>query len=138
MRVHDDRGEWVGSAGVRKLGEAAEPPTNGQFWVGSSTKTFTATLVLQLVADHMIGLDAPVADHLPQLGLDERITVRMLLQHTSGLYNYTGELDSDGSFVPGLPAAGKEWVGKEWVDNRLHTYRPEELPPEPLPPGRRR
>ncbi|MEV4582519.1 serine hydrolase domain-containing protein [Nonomuraea jabiensis] len=122
LRVHDERGEWVGSAGVRKLGEAAKPPTNGRFRVGSTTKTFTATLVLQLVADGELALDAPVADHLPQFGLDRRITVRMLLQHTSGVFNHTGELDPDGTFVPGIPS-----VGQEWVDNRLRTYRPEEL-----------
>ncbi|MFF4616084.1 serine hydrolase domain-containing protein [Nonomuraea jabiensis] len=122
LRVHDERGEWVGSAGVRKLGEAAKPPANGRFRVGSTTKTFTATLVLQLVADGEIALDTPVADHLPQFGLDRRITVRMLLQHTSGVFNHTGELDPDGTFVPGIPS-----VGQEWVDNRLRTYRPEEL-----------
>ncbi|MEU1826459.1 serine hydrolase domain-containing protein [Streptomyces abikoensis] len=122
MRVHDERGEWVGSAGVRELGESAEPPTDGRFWTGSSTKTFTATLVLHLVAEGRLGLDAPVADHLPGLGLDRRITARMLLQHTSGLFNYTGEYYADGTFAPGIPA-----TGKEWVDNRFHTYRPEEL-----------
>lgn len=46
----------------------------------------------------------------------------MLLQHTSGFYNYTGELNADGTFVMGLPSQGKDWV-----DNRFHTYRPEEL-----------
>ncbi|WP_336209262.1 serine hydrolase domain-containing protein [Nonomuraea sp. LPB2021202275-12-8] len=122
LRVHDQRGDWVGSAGVRKLGETAKPPTNGRFWVGSVTKTFTATVVLQLVAEGRIGLDAPVAGYLPELGLDRRITVRMLLQHTSGVFNYTGEYYDDGTFVPGIPA-----VGKEWVDNRFRTYRPQEL-----------
>ncbi|MET9338945.1 serine hydrolase domain-containing protein [Nonomuraea sp. NPDC003804] len=85
VRVHDQRGEWTGSAGVRKLGQSAKPPTNGRFWTGSVTKPFTATLVLQLVAEGKIALDDPVAGFLPELGLDERITVRMLLQHTSGL-----------------------------------------------------
>ncbi|MEU4929607.1 serine hydrolase domain-containing protein [Streptomyces yokosukanensis] len=123
LRVHDERGEWVGSAGLRKLGEAAKPPTNGRFLTGSTTKTFTATLVLQLVAEGKIGLDTPVADYLPELALDRRITVRMLLQHTSGLFNYAGgERYDDGTFVPGIPAAGKEWV-----DNRFRTYQPEEL-----------
>ncbi|WP_433176296.1 serine hydrolase domain-containing protein [Actinoallomurus sp. CA-150999] len=123
LRVHDQRGDWVGSAGVRKLGQTAKPPTNGRFRIGSTTKTFTATLVLKLVAKGKIGLDTPVADYLPQLGLDKRITVRMLLQHTSGLFNYAGgERYPDGTFVPGIP-----WSGKEWVDNRFHTYRPEEL-----------
>ncbi|WP_433370057.1 serine hydrolase domain-containing protein [Streptosporangium sp. CA-115845] len=122
MRVNDQRGEWVGSAGVRKLGQSAKPPTNGHFRIGSTTKTFTATLVLQLVADGEIGLDAPVADYLPTFKLDRRITVRMLLQHTSGLFNFTGEYYDDGTIVPGIP-----WAGQEWVDKRFHTYQDEEL-----------
>jgi D-alanyl-D-alanine carboxypeptidase len=122
LRVHDQRGEWVGSAGVRRLGETAKPPTNGRFRIGSNTKTFVATVVLQLVAEGKVGLDAPAADYLPQFGLDRRITVRMLLQHTSGLFNHTGDYYLDGTAVPGLPS-----TGKEWVDNRFHTYRPDEL-----------
>ncbi|MCB5183197.1 serine hydrolase domain-containing protein [Streptomyces antimicrobicus] len=124
MRVHDEDGAWVGSAGVRELGGAEEPPTDGRFWVGSTTKTFVATLVLKLVAEGAIGLDSSVAGHLPRLepALDERITVRMLLQHTSGLYSYTGEPGPDGTFVPGIAA-----TGKAWVDNRFRTYRAEEL-----------
>lgn len=107
---------------MRELGSPAPPPTNGRFWVGSSTKTVTATVVLQLVAEGRVGLDAPVADHLPELGLDRRITPRMLLQHTSGLFAYTGEVYDDGTVVPGIPA-----TGKAWVDNRFHRYQPEEL-----------
>jgi D-alanyl-D-alanine carboxypeptidase len=122
LRVRDERGEWVGSAGVRKLGETAKPPANGRFRVGSVTKTFTATVVLQLVAEGKVGLDAPAADYLPEFGLDRRITVRMLLQHTSGVFNHTGDFDPDGTYVPGIT-----WSGEEWVDNRFHTYRPEEL-----------
>ena len=122
MRVQDDQGVWVGSAGVRKLGDVARPPTASRFWAGSVAKPFTATVVLQLVAEGRIGLDAPVAAHLPDLRLDERITARMLLQHTSGLFNYTGEYFPDGTVVPGIPA-----TGKEWVDTRLDTYRPQDL-----------
>lgn len=122
LRVHDERGEWVGSAGARRLGESAKPPTNGRFRVGSVTKTFTATVVLQLVAEGQVGLDAPVADYLTQFTLDRRITVRMLLQHTSGVFNHVGDFDPSGAYVPGIP-----WSGKEWVDNRFHTYRPEDL-----------
>jgi D-alanyl-D-alanine carboxypeptidase len=122
LRVRDERGEWTGSAGVRELGGTAKPPTNGHFRVGSTTKNFTATLVLQLVAEGKIGLDTPVAGFLPQFGLDRRITVRMLLQHTSGLFNHTGQYNPDGTVTPGIP-----WDGKEWVDKRFHTYQPEEL-----------
>ncbi|SHG80379.1 serine hydrolase domain-containing protein [Streptoalloteichus hindustanus] len=121
LRVRDERGEWVGSAGVRKLGETAKPPTNGRFRIGSNTKTFVATLVLQLVGEGKVGLDAPAADYLPQFNVDRRITVRMLLQNTSGVVNHTGDF-YDGKAIPGLPS-----TGQEWVDNRFRTYQPEEL-----------
>ncbi|MER6943788.1 serine hydrolase domain-containing protein [Nonomuraea sp. NPDC000554] len=126
LRVHDERGEWVGSAGAAELGGAAKPPTNGHVRIGSSTKTFTATLVLQLVAEGKVGLDTPAADYLPEFGLDERITVRMLLQHTSGLFNFSGEVYDDGTVVLGIPIPYST-TGKEWMDNRFKTYRPQEL-----------
>ncbi|MFC4120024.1 serine hydrolase domain-containing protein [Nonomuraea zeae] len=122
LRVNDQAGEWVASAGVSKLGRPAKPSTNGRFWTGSVIKPFTATLVLQLVADGKVKLDAPVATYLPDLGLDPRITVRMMLQHTSGLFNYTGEYYDDGTFAPGIPA-----TGDEWLKNRFRSYEPEEL-----------
>ncbi|MFE4369759.1 serine hydrolase domain-containing protein [Streptomyces sp. NPDC056835] len=124
LRVNDERGEWVGSAGVAELGEAAEPPVNGYVRIGSNTKTFTATLVLQLVAEGKIELDTPAADYLPEFALDRRITVRMLLQHTSGVFNFTGELFEDGTVVAGIPSTIS---GQEWVDNRFRTYPPEKL-----------
>jgi D-alanyl-D-alanine carboxypeptidase len=123
LRVNDERGEWVGSAGVSRLGRTAKPPTNGMFRVGSVTKTITATVVLQLVADGKVGLDAPAADYLPQYGLDRRITVRMLLQHTSGVFNHTGDFDPQGNPVPGAVL----WTGKDWVHDRFRTYQPEDL-----------
>ncbi|WP_245651956.1 serine hydrolase domain-containing protein [Streptosporangium amethystogenes] len=126
LRVHDERGEWVGSAGAAELGGAAKPPTNGHVRIGSNTKTFTATLVLQLVAEGKVGLDTPAADYLPEFGLDERITVRMLLQHTSGVFNFSGEVYDDGTVVLGIPMPYGP-AGTEWLDNRLKTYRPQEL-----------
>ncbi|WP_219825467.1 serine hydrolase domain-containing protein [Nonomuraea typhae] len=122
LRVTDERGEWAGSAGLRKLGEAAKPSVDGLFRAGSVTKSVIATVVLQLVAEGTIGLDEPVAGYLPEFELDRRITVRMLLQHTSGLYAYTGEFRPDGSVEPGIPGGGKDWV-----DVRFKTYQPEEL-----------
>jgi D-alanyl-D-alanine carboxypeptidase len=122
LRVNDEQGEWVGSAGVGELGQSAKPLANGYFRIGSSTKNFVATSVLMLVAEGRISLDAPADEYLPEFSLDRRITVRMLLQHTSGIFNHTGELYEDGTIVLGVP-----WQGKEWVDNRFKTYLPEEL-----------
>ncbi|TWF98178.1 serine hydrolase domain-containing protein [Kitasatospora viridis] len=82
------------TAGVGNLATRAKVPVDGQIRIGSNTKTFTAVVVLQLVAEGKIGLDTSVDTYLPGLlrgdGIDGRnITVRQLLQHTSGLPDYT-------------------------------------------------
>ncbi|WP_404870244.1 serine hydrolase domain-containing protein [Kitasatospora griseola] len=122
LRVNDERGEWVGGGGARALDRSAGPTVDGHFRIGSTTKNLVAAVVLLLVAEGRLGLDDPAGDHLPGFGLDGRITVRMLLQHTSGIFNHTGELYEDGTIVLGVP-----WQGKEWVEGRFRTYLPEDL-----------
>ncbi|MFD9601710.1 serine hydrolase domain-containing protein [Streptomyces sp. NPDC059970] len=78
----------------------AKVPRDGQVRIGSVTKTFTAVVVLQLVGEGKISLDAPVDTYLPGLvrgkGIDGRhITVRQLLQHTSGLPEYEDDVTKD-------------------------------------------
>jgi D-alanyl-D-alanine carboxypeptidase len=121
LRVHDDQGDWTGSAGVREL-SGGKVPTDGRFRVGSITKTFVSTVMLQLVHEGKVVLDDPVAKYLPEYGFDPRITVRMILQHTSGLFNYTGEPHPDGTVEPGIPL-----FGNDFAENRFRTYTPREL-----------
>ncbi|MFI9235631.1 serine hydrolase domain-containing protein [Streptomyces sp. NPDC053079] len=88
------------TAGVGDLATGAKVPVDGQVRIGSNTKTFTAVVVLQLVGEGKIDLDAHVDTYLPGLvrgeGIDgSRITVRHLLQHTSGLPNYVKYLDDE-------------------------------------------
>ncbi|MEU7636299.1 serine hydrolase domain-containing protein [Streptomyces sp. NPDC039016] len=88
------------TAGVADLTTGARVPVDGQVRAGSNTKAFTATVVLQLVGEGNVALDAPIERYLPGLvrgeGIDgRRITVRQLLQHTSGLPDY---LDFMGDF----------------------------------------
>lgn len=125
LRVVDERGEWVGTAGASELGGTEKPPVDGHVRIGSNTKPFTAAVVLRLVAEGRIELDTPAANYLPEFGLDQRITVRMLLQHTSGIFNFTGEYFEDGTVVPGVPNPLVQ--GEQWVENRFKTYRPEDL-----------
>jgi CubicO group peptidase (beta-lactamase class C family) len=61
-----------------------------EYAIGSVTKQFTATAVLRLQSEGKVELDAPVADYLSLYGVDPRITVRMLLNQTSGLADYLG------------------------------------------------
>ncbi|MGW9121402.1 serine hydrolase domain-containing protein [Streptomyces sp. NPDC055663] len=97
-----DRAGHTGTytAGVGDLATGSKVPRDGQVRIGSNTKTFTAVVVLQLVGEGKIRLDAPVDAYLPGLvrgeGIDgRRITVRQLLQHTSGLPNYSNYLGDD-------------------------------------------
>ncbi|MFK0256158.1 serine hydrolase domain-containing protein [Streptomyces sp. NPDC090445] len=88
------------TAGVGDVSTGDEVPRDGQVRIGSNTKTFTAVVVLQLVAEGKVELDGHVDAYLPGLvhgdGIDGgRITVRQLLQHTSGLPNYTDHLSDD-------------------------------------------
>jgi D-alanyl-D-alanine carboxypeptidase len=122
LRLRDERGEWTGTAGASELGGTEAPAAEGHYRVGSNTKTFTAAVVLQLVAEGRIDLDTAVAEYLPEIGLDPRITVRMLLQHTTGIFNHTGEVYEDGTIVTGIP-----FQGEEWVEGRFKSYSPEEL-----------
>ncbi|WP_433722331.1 serine hydrolase domain-containing protein [Nocardia sp. CA-129566] len=69
-----------------------------QFRIASITKTFVATVVLQLVTEHQLTLDQPIAGLLPEpVPNAEQITVRELLNHTSGLFDYS----DDPGFNPG-------------------------------------
>ncbi|MFH8518435.1 serine hydrolase domain-containing protein [Streptomyces gelaticus] len=88
------------TAGVGDLATGSKVPRDGQVRIGSNTKTFTAVVVLQLVGEGKIRLDAPVDTYLPGLvrgdGIDGRhMTVRQLLQHTSGLPNYSNYLGEE-------------------------------------------
>ncbi|MGW7084709.1 serine hydrolase domain-containing protein [Streptomyces sp. NPDC054871] len=88
------------TAGVGDLATGAKVPRDGRVRIGSNTKTFTAVVVLQLVGEGKIRLDAPVETYLPGLvrgdGIDgRRIKVRQLLQQNSGLPNYSNYLGDE-------------------------------------------
>ena len=71
-----------------ETGQAVRPDT--LFQIGSTTKVYTATLVMQLVDEGKLGLDAPVVEYVSELKLADEaarnaITLRQLLSHTSGI-----------------------------------------------------
>ena len=93
--VSDSKGESAGVAvGKGNLETGQAPPMDGEVRVGSASKTFVAVVVMQMVQEGKVGLDEPIETYLPGLirgeGVDgSKITVRQLLQHTSGLPEYT-------------------------------------------------
>jgi len=100
--VTDSKGESAGAAvGKGSLETGQAPPMDGEVRIGSNTKTFVAVVVMQLVQEGKVGLDEPIETYLPGLikgeGIDaSRITVRQLLQHTSGLPEYTDTTPGSG------------------------------------------
>ena len=101
--VRDPQGNTTNAvAGTGNLETGEAPPLDGEVRIGSNTKTFVAVVTMQLVQEGKITLDEPIETYLPGLlhgeGIDgAKITVRQLLQHTSGLPEYTdtvpGETD---------------------------------------------
>ena len=86
--VWDDGRRWLGASGLRDVA-AKDPMTTGTaFALASVSKTLTAAVVLQLVEEGSLDLDQRVAPLLPAFDMNARITVRNLLDHTSGLPDY--------------------------------------------------
>ncbi|MFI1917845.1 serine hydrolase domain-containing protein [Nocardia sp. NPDC020380] len=88
------------TSGVADIASRAAFPETAQARIASNTKTFVASVVLQLTAEHRIELDAPVARYLPGVvtgpgGDGDRVTVRNLLQHSSGIPDYLNSMDLD-------------------------------------------
>ncbi|TBO57893.1 class A beta-lactamase-related serine hydrolase [Streptomyces kasugaensis] len=117
--VRDGPRRLIARSGVAEVRTGRPVPYRGYFRMGSNAKTFTAVVVLQLAGAGRLSLDDPVAKWLPGMvarnGNDGRkITVRNLLQHTSGLYDYADDLavltSADG-----------------YHRHRFDTYRPEQL-----------
>jgi D-alanyl-D-alanine carboxypeptidase len=80
---------WTGASGVadRDAGTPIQPDTRVR--IGSLSKMFTAVVALQLIEEGKIDLEAPISTWLPGMVPNgEKITIRQLLQHTSGLYDY--------------------------------------------------
>ncbi|MFG1616381.1 serine hydrolase domain-containing protein [Nonomuraea wenchangensis] len=91
-----------GSAGSRLLdGKGGAIPASARYWIGSQTKAMTATAVLQLVREGKLSVDDKLSEVLPEVAekdLVERadeITVRNLIQLTSGIPDYIGPDTSD-------------------------------------------
>ncbi|MDR0342984.1 MAG: beta-lactamase family protein [Nocardiopsaceae bacterium] len=114
------RGDAAARSGIGNRRTGGAPPLNGYIAIGSTTKTFTATVILRLAGEGRLSLSDTVGHWLPGVvagnGNDgSKITIRELLQHTSGLYDYTVAL------IPGLltPAGYHRNVGRRYTPAQL-------------------
>ncbi|MFD7700653.1 serine hydrolase domain-containing protein [Streptomyces caelestis] len=122
---HGDR-VWRGAAGVADVATGRPVTVGMRHRVGSITKTFTAAAVLQQVESGRIGLDTPIGRYLPTLVPGERgdaITVRMLINHTSGLAEYLPYAYPSLKAYPVLADTGPQSLD----DHRFTRFDPTEL-----------
>lgn len=93
MYISAPSGSWTGASGVSDLESKTPLHPNDGFSIASTSKTFVAVVVLQLVEEGKIDLDGAIASYLPievstHVSLSNKITVRQLLNHTSGVPEY--------------------------------------------------
>ena len=114
-QVRDGSQTWNLAAGVADVDTGRPVRPQFRHRVGSITKTFVATTVLQLVGEDRVVLDAPIGRYLPDVlpgELGRQVTVRMLLNHTSGIGDFTVVLFANPETVEEL---------------RFRTFTPQEL-----------
>jgi D-alanyl-D-alanine carboxypeptidase len=131
---------WTGAIGIRD--RATQTPLNGSETVrlASLTKTFVAAAVLRLVEQDAIELDDPIASRAPSELIDplvrdgyrvDRITIRQLLEHTSGIADYfDSENGSDNSAYGAEIRANPKrmWTAAEQVEFATEHFDPVSTP----------
>ncbi|MER5733417.1 serine hydrolase domain-containing protein [Streptomyces sp. NPDC002138] len=132
--VRDGDAVWNGATGVADLATGRPTRADMEHRVGSVTKSFTAVAVLQQSAAGRIRLDAPIGDYLPALVPGERgraVTVRMLMNHTSGIADYTAR--AFPSLAQGSTASLDEFRHRTVSPARLISWGLDA--PQLFPPG---
>jgi CubicO group peptidase (beta-lactamase class C family) len=118
----------VQAAGRTRLPHGAPVTTDTHFLIASISKVWTATLVLQLVDEGVVGLDDPVNRHIdPPLRLGEpyvadHVTVRQLLTHSAGFLSEPTEGDFDGSDAVAKVVASYSSAPQLFTPGRLFSY----------------
>ncbi|WP_425383303.1 D-alanyl-D-alanine carboxypeptidase [Rhodococcus ruber] len=105
--------EWTGSSGTAGR-DSTEPPTASDHTrIGSITKTFTVTAILQLMQDGKLSLDDPIGKYVPGLPNGDTATLRQLADMTSGIPSYTFDENFQNQLF-GDPT--KPWTPEQLLD----------------------
>jgi D-alanyl-D-alanine carboxypeptidase len=112
-----DREPWVAAAGIADIATGARLTPDARFRGGSSLKSLVATVVLQLAEEGALSLDDTITRLLPaavtsRFATSDRITVRMLLNHTAGIPEWL----TDGARMAIATNPAKIWDVSEFLD----------------------
>lgn len=93
MLIRTPEGEFTATYGVTSPGGSTPVSVDDHIRIGSNTKTWTGTVILQLVQEGKIALDDPVSKYRPDVPNGDNITIEQMLMMRSGLANYTETLE---------------------------------------------
>jgi D-alanyl-D-alanine carboxypeptidase len=96
----EGQGKFIDTPGLADISTGRQMEFKDQARIGSVTKTFTATVILQLAEGGRLGLDDPVKRYIAPFPRGQRITIRMLLDHTSGIPTTPRGVAGAGLFQP--------------------------------------
>ncbi|MBL7704635.1 MAG: serine hydrolase [Taibaiella sp.] len=99
-----EQGKQVFSKAYGIIGEKNRKPvpanTGTKYRIGSISKTYTAVMIMQLAEARKLSLDDKLSKYFNMLPNAEQISIRQLLNHQSGLYNYTNDLQWRNQYTP--------------------------------------
>ncbi|MFN7147096.1 MAG: serine hydrolase domain-containing protein, partial [Myxococcota bacterium] len=107
---------WSGASGFRAADTTLTLNPDSRMPVGSLTKLFTATVVLQLAEEDALDLEQPISRWFPDVPDATEITIEHLLQHRSGLGDYLSNPDVAASW-------GERWTPLDLLDAALEVDR---------------
>lgn len=112
-------GNFEGAVGYADLEAEILMQTTDSFRVGSITKTFTSTVILQLMEEGVLDLDDTLEEWLPDVAATlqyaDQITLRHLLNHTSGIFDYLDDEVVLQGFIDDEDIRQHEWTSEEMV-----------------------
>jgi CubicO group peptidase (beta-lactamase class C family) len=125
-------GSWFGASGVGNLEDNTPLQASDRFQIGSITKTFVATVVMQLVEEGKLNLGDTLTTWLPESVTVDipnagEITLKNVLQHTSGIADYVDVLFNQAATNPGVFLV--DWQPGELV-NLINGVEPSFAPGE--------
>ncbi len=107
------KGTWVKAAGKADVKTAEDVKDNYRFRIGSITKPFSVTVILQLVEEGKLGLENKLDKYIKGFKYGDKITIRQLCNHTSGVFAYD---DAPGFLEASISEPHRNWSPDELID----------------------
>jgi CubicO group peptidase (beta-lactamase class C family) len=114
LAAKDGKIIYKGAKGMADMENNISILTSTQFRIGSITKQFTAVAILELQEQGKLSIEDKLSKYLPDFPKADQVTLRHLLNHTSGIYNYTNAAD----FMEGV----SEPITAQDLINKIQTY----------------